>query len=117
MATAAWVDLVVDPELFSFERGGGGGGVWRTGRNRVGEGERGERGKRKTREERRTRGRDRRIMFIVALVIGGFLGAVLYRFGGSSVAIAASGVGKGVVVVGFWFHEGENGDEEEDRKV
>ena len=111
MATAAWVDLVVDPELFGcspcLPR------MWRRSDSEVrtpGTPGRVER-------EGKTRGRDRRVMFIVALVIGGFLGAVLYRFGGSSVAIAVSGVGKGVVVVGFWFHEGENGDEEVDRKV
>ena len=98
MATAAWVDLVVDPELFAW-----GVGSAATG----GDGNNAKEGRPKT------RGRDRRIMFIIALVIGGFLGAVLYRFGGSKVAIAVSGMGKGVVVVGFWFHEGETGDEEE----
>ena len=94
MATAAWVDLVVDEELFGFSGRMlpiGWGGRRRGGEIRQG--------------RRSTRGRDRRGMFIVALVIGGFLGAVLYRFGGSKAAIAVSGAGKGAVVVGYWFHE------------
>ena len=71
MATAAWVDLMIDPHLFQVH-----------GTNR---------------------GRNRRISFLVALVVGGFLGATMYRFAGSATAILVSAIGKVVVSVGYLF--------------
>jgi uncharacterized membrane protein YoaK (UPF0700 family) len=83
MATAAWVDLMIDPHLFSTGKGRG-------------------------------QGRNRRVMFLIALVVGGFVGAALYRWKGSAVAIAVSAGGKGVVCLGWMFVKGEEerGDEE-----
>ena len=82
MATAAWVDLMIDPHLFSGFKG--------------------------------NKGRNRRVAFLLALVAGGLLGAAIYRFAGSAVAILVSGVGKAIVTVGWVVVPGqtvENGDE------
>lgn len=69
MATAAWVDLMIDPHLFSGFKG--------------------------------NRGRNHRIAFLLALVLGGFIGAAIYRYAGSAIAILISGVGKALVTVGW----------------
>ncbi|KAI9680255.1 MAG: hypothetical protein M1822_007254 [Bathelium mastoideum] len=84
MATAAWVDLLMDPRLLasSSSRFGGGG---------------------------RNRARDRRALFMVALVAGGLAGAGVYRWHGSRWSILISGMGKLVVTVMFLF----NGTEQE----
>lgn len=81
MATAAWVDLVIDPHLF--------GGL------------------------SSSKGRNRRVAFILALVAGGFVGAALYRYAGSAAALLVSGLGKLVVVVGFVFHNSRDIKSEE----
>jgi uncharacterized membrane protein YoaK (UPF0700 family) len=94
MATAAWVDLVVDPCLFSVSlKGRKRGKVSVEGGSGDGNGE-------KT-GKRMTNGRNRRVLFLLALVIGGFIGAVLYRWAGSAVAILVSAIGKAVVCVGW----------------
>ncbi|RMZ81618.1 hypothetical protein DV736_g6651, partial [Chaetothyriales sp. CBS 134916] len=72
MATAAWVDLVIDPHLFQAHATG-------------------------------CRGRNRRAAFLLALVMGGFLGAILYRFAGSATAILVSAIGKFLVSLGYLF--------------
>ena len=71
MATAAWVDLMIDPHLFQVH-----------GTNR---------------------GRNRRICFLVALVIGRSIGASIYRFAGSATAILVSAVGKLTVGIAYLF--------------
>lgn len=85
MATAAWVDLMIDPHLFSGLRG--------------------------------NIGRNRRVVFIIALVVGGFVGAAVYRFAGSAETVLVSAVGKAVASLGWCFvpgvDEGETGKEEE----
>ncbi|RMZ82636.1 hypothetical protein DV738_g1655, partial [Chaetothyriales sp. CBS 135597] len=81
MATAAWVDLVIDPHLFQAHAPGG------------------------------SRGRNRRAAFLLALVAGGFLGAVLYRFAGSPVAIAVSAAGKFVVSLGHYPMDDDSDDD------
>ena len=83
MATAAWVDLMIDPHLFSGFKG--------------------------------NKGRNRRVAFLLALVVGGFLGAAIYRFAGSAVAILVSGVGKAIVTVGWMVVPGEKDSEEKEK--
>ncbi|CAK7220554.1 hypothetical protein SBRCBS47491_004227 [Sporothrix bragantina] len=73
MATAAWVDLVIDPRLFTIDN----------------------------------RPRTRRVVFLIALVIGALLGAAIYRTAGSSIAILVSGAGKLVVAFMYLFNEAE----------
>ena len=80
MATAAWVDLLIDPQLLNL----------------------------------RNKPRDRRVLFLVALVIGGFVGAGIYRYHGSRWSILISGMGKLFVTFLFLFNstERETIDEE-----
>ena len=73
MATAAWVDLMVDANNLRL----------------------------------RNKPRDRRVLFLIALLIGSFVGAGLYRTVGSAWAILASGIGKLIVLVMFLFNECE----------
>ena len=84
MATAAWVDLMIDPHLFSGFKG--------------------------------NRGRNRRVAFLVALVVGGFLGAAIYRYAGSATAILVSAVGKAVVTVGWMVVPGETAAKSEEKR-
>lgn len=79
MATAAFVDLFLDPKLL----------VWSAGK-----------------ETRR--GRKRRLGFLLALVVGSFVGAVAYKFAGSPTALVVSAVGKLVVTVMLWFNKAED---------
>lgn len=74
MATAAWVDLLIDPHLFAF-RGAGG-----------------------------NRPRDRRFFFLVALLAGSLAGAGIYRRAGSDVALFVSAGGKALVTVMYFFN-------------
>lgn len=73
MATAAWVDLMIDPKLFALTN----------------------------------RPRTRRVVFLLALVIGALLGAAIYRTAGSSVAILVSAGGKLLVAFMYLFNEAE----------
>ncbi|KAK4043669.1 hypothetical protein C8A01DRAFT_32196 [Parachaetomium inaequale] len=67
MATAAWVDLMIDPDLL----------VWRN------------------------RGRNRRVGFLGALVLGSLAGAFIFRRVGSPAALVVSGAGK-LLVTGMY---------------
>jgi uncharacterized membrane protein YoaK (UPF0700 family) len=78
MATAAWVDLMIDPHLFSGLTG--------------------------------NVGRNRRILFIFALVVGGFAGAAIYRFAGSANCVMASAVGKAIATLGWLVVPGKTDD-------
>ncbi|KYK58538.1 DUF1275 domain protein [Drechmeria coniospora] len=69
MATAAWVDLMIDQKLFV----------------------------------RKNRPRTRRVVFLLALVAGALVGALVYREVGSATAIAMSGAGKVLVTILFIF--------------
>ncbi|RFU74892.1 duf1275 domain protein [Trichoderma arundinaceum] len=69
MATAAWVDLMIDRKLFVMDN----------------------------------RPRTRRISFLIALVVGGLIGAVIYRTAGSEAALAVSGGGKGLATLLYIF--------------
>ena len=73
MATAAWVDLMIDQKLFVLKN----------------------------------RARTRRIAFLLALVVGTLVGAVIYREVGSATAIAVSGAGKLLVTVLYFFSPAE----------
>ncbi|PHH87820.1 hypothetical protein CDD83_8364 [Cordyceps sp. RAO-2017] len=73
MATAAWVDLIIDPRLFALQN----------------------------------RPRTRRVAFLLALVAGTLVGALIYREAGSATAIAVSGGGKLLVTVLFLFSPGD----------
>lgn len=77
MATAAWVDLMIDPRLVSV---GGGGGA------------------------KSNRPRNRRLAFLAVLVAGALVGAGIYRAAGSAVALFVSAGGKAVVTGMFWFN-------------
>lgn len=81
MATAAWMDLMVDANIFKL----------------------------------RNKSRDRRLSFIVALVIGSYIGAAIYRTAGSAWAVCVSGFGKLLVLSLFFFnsHEQEKQGNEE----
>ncbi|PYI03993.1 hypothetical protein BO78DRAFT_399356 [Aspergillus sclerotiicarbonarius CBS 121057] len=70
MATAAYVDVVIDP------------GILRRG----------------------NRARNRRVLFLVLLMAGCFVGAVLERVAGSCVTLIVSGCCKAVVTVVFFFN-------------
>lgn len=76
MATAAWVDLVIDKRLMS-------------------------------RPLKENRGRNRRVAFLVSLAVGSLVGACIYRWVGSAVAVTVSGGGKAVVGGMFLFSRGE----------
>lgn len=52
----------------------------------------------------RNRARDRRLLFLLTLVAGSFVGAGIYRTAGSAWAICVSGIGKLVVMVLFMFN-------------
>lgn len=69
MATAAWVDLIIDEKLFATKN----------------------------------RPRARRIAFLLSLVIGCLVGAVIYREVGSPTALAVSGGGKLLVTILYLF--------------
>ncbi|KAL7913162.1 hypothetical protein GGI35DRAFT_442177 [Trichoderma velutinum] len=73
MATAAWVDLMIDRKLFVVDN----------------------------------RPRTRRVAFLLALVAGGLIGALLYRTAGSAAALAVSGAGKALASVLYIFSGGE----------
>lgn len=78
MATAAWVDLLIDPRLVSVGDGKG-----------------------------PNRPRNRRLAFLAVLVAGALVGAGIYRVVGSAVALFVSAGGKAVVTGMFWFNETE----------
>ncbi|KAK3329543.1 hypothetical protein B0H66DRAFT_541416 [Apodospora peruviana] len=73
MATAAWLDLVIDPNLFAL----------------------------------RNRPRTRRVTFLASLVLGSLAGAYMYKTVGSAAALAASGAGKLLVTIMFFFNSAE----------
>jgi len=73
MATAAWVDLVIDPNLLTLKN----------------------------------RGRNRRVIFLLTLVLGALVGAFIYKTAGSAAAIAVSGGGKFLVTIMYFFNRGE----------
>ncbi|KAG5943610.1 hypothetical protein E4U53_007025 [Claviceps sorghi] len=73
MATAAWIDLLMDEKLFAT----------------------------------RNRPRGRRIAFLLSLVVGSLVGAVIYREVGSPTALAVSGGGKLLITVSYSFSPGE----------
>lgn len=81
MATAAWVDLLIDPRLMVVRCCGGGG-----------EG---------------NRPRNRRLAFLFALVAGSLVGAGIFKKVGSTVAIFLSAGGKLVVTIMFFFNSAE----------
>ncbi|KAK9773697.1 hypothetical protein SCAR479_09643 [Seiridium cardinale] len=70
MATAAWVDLMIDPHMFT----------------------------------RDNRSRNRRIGFLVVLVLGTLIGAAIYKTAGSAPAIFLSAAGKLLVTVMYFFN-------------
>ncbi|KAL7932794.1 hypothetical protein V8C35DRAFT_306795 [Trichoderma chlorosporum] len=73
MATAAWVDLMIDQKLLALDN----------------------------------RPRTRRVAFLLALVVGGLVGALLYRTVGSAAALAVSGAGKALASLLYVFSGGE----------
>lgn len=73
MATAAWVDLMIDRKLFVLDN----------------------------------RPRTRRVSFLITLVAGGFVGALIYRSAGSAVALAVSGGGKALATLLYVFSRAE----------
>ncbi|KAJ9157404.1 DUF1275 domain-containing protein [Pleurostoma richardsiae] len=73
MATAAWVDLLIDPSLFGLHN----------------------------------RPRNRRVAFLVTLVLGSLAGAYIYKAAGSAVAVFVSACGKLLVTAMYLFNEGE----------
>lgn len=83
MATAAWVDLMIDPRLVVVGRGEGGGAGTSN------------------------RPRNRRLAFLAVLVAGALVGAGIYRVAGSAVALFVSAGGKAVVTGMFWFNGAE----------
>jgi hypothetical protein len=70
MATAAWVDLLIDPHVVALKN----------------------------------RSRDRRVEFLVALVLGALFGGYMYKTVGSAVALAVSAAGKLLVTVFYVFN-------------
>lgn len=106
MATAAWVDLLIDPHLLTVSRGSGP-----------------EKKKKAT-----NRPRNRRLAFLATLVAGSLVGAGIYRAtaAGSAAAVFVSAGGKALVTVMYLFngaeeeHEGEKekegGKEKEGRR-
>lgn len=91
MATAAWVDLLIDPRLMTVRRrrGSGGGG------------------------EGGNRPRNRRLAFLFALVAGSLVGAGIFKTVGSVVAIYLSAGGKAAVTIMFFFNGAEKEKEQE----
>lgn len=83
MATAAWVDLLIDPRLMVV-RGGEG-----------------------------NRPRNRRLAFLFALVAGSLVGAGIFKTVGSAVAIFVSAGGKLVVTIMFLFNSAEKEKQQE----
>jgi Protein of unknown function (DUF1275) len=73
MATAAWVDLVIDPQLLAVHN----------------------------------HARDRRALFLVALVAGSFAGAYAHPPIGSANTLILSAVGKMLVTVTLLFNPGK----------
>jgi hypothetical protein len=73
MATAAWVDLLIDPHLF-------------TAKNRP---------------------RNRRAAFLISLLVGSLVGAVIYRTAGSATAIVVSAAGKLLVTGMYLFNHSD----------
>lgn len=73
MATAAWVDLMIDQKLFVLKN----------------------------------RPRTRRVAFLVALVVGSLVGALVYREVGSATAIVVSAGGKFLVTTMYLFTNAE----------
>ncbi|KAK4239710.1 hypothetical protein C8A03DRAFT_32232 [Achaetomium macrosporum] len=69
MATAAWVDLMIDPDLFALSN----------------------------------RPRNRRVGFLISLVLGTLAGAFIFRRVGSPAALMVSGAGKLLVTVMYLF--------------
>lgn len=80
MATAAWVDLLIDPHLMAV------------------------------REPNRPR--NRRLAFLVTLVLGSLVGAGIYRTAGSATAVFVSAGGKALVIFMYLF----NGTEEKSER-
>lgn len=78
MATAAWVDLVVDPQVMAI----------------------------------RNHSRDRRALFLAALVAGSFAGAFMHPVIGSANALVVSAVGKLVVTLSLLLNREQQPDEE-----
>ena len=78
MATAAWVDLVVDPQLVAIHN----------------------------------HPRDRRALFLAALVAGSFAGAFMHRGIGSANALVISAVGKLVVTLSLLLNREQPREEE-----
>lgn len=73
MATAAWVDLMIDRKLLALDN----------------------------------RPRTRRVAFLLTLVLGGLIGALIYRTAGSAAALAVSGAGKALASLLYIFSGGE----------
>ncbi|VUC34465.1 unnamed protein product [Clonostachys rosea] len=79
MATAAWVDLLIDSKILAYHN----------------------------------RPRTRRVAFLFALVLGGFVGAFIYREVGSGTALAVSGAGKFIATVMYLFAKAEKDCDED----
>lgn len=75
MATAAWVDLLIDPHLLAVRE--------------------------------KNRPRNRRLFFLVTLVVGCLVGAGIYKAAGSAVALFVSAGGKAVVTAMYLFNGAE----------
>lgn len=89
MATAAWVDLVIDPRLLVFG----------------------------TAPDKVNRPRNRRLAFLATLVAGSLVGAGVYRTAGSAVAVFVSAGGKAVVTGMYFFNGSEEWRETEESVV
>lgn len=75
MATAAWVDLLIDPHLLAVRE--------------------------------KNRPRNRRLFFLVTLIVGSLAGAGIYKEAGSAVALFVSAGGKAVVTLMYFFNGAE----------
>jgi uncharacterized membrane protein YoaK (UPF0700 family) len=80
MATTAWVDLVMDPEILA----------------------------------RRNRSRNRRALFLFALIAGSFVGAFAYGRVGPAFPLLMAAVGKTIVTAVFLLNRTESGVRRED---
>ncbi|KAK8056755.1 hypothetical protein PG993_001982 [Apiospora rasikravindrae] len=80
MATAAWVDLMMDPHMFRV---------------------------------RGNRPRDRRVSFLLTLILGCLAGAGIYKTAGSAVAIFVSAAGKMLVTIMYLFNGAERPKEDD----
>ncbi|KAK8089558.1 hypothetical protein PG997_004519 [Apiospora hydei] len=80
MATAAWVDLMMDPRMFRV---------------------------------RGNRPRDRRVSFLLVLILGCLAGAGIYKTAGSAAAIFVSAAGKMLVTIMYLFNGAERPKEED----